>query len=522
MKLELKAKQEVSLAADKTGPKAWDNRCRWADMIREDIAAMFVPYSCIHKGGFGGVTAILKMLEPHSAEICLAVENGTVEAKMAAWLSNMRKTITGMEEEITAFGVESKESECEDSSLEAGADAQVVVRADGEAIDSSSKTQKLSDTGVQGIGVGDLSAQVSEVHNLEAQCSEAPISPELGKSDGSGSKRLRERSDDAENQLLVVTTSPRNGSVTHVLQWAEETLQRLKQVGELGNDEIIDLGVALLNLYFPGAIVSALNSQVWRQSKSVPRFALEVLKWKFFVMPWYFEPQKHFVAVCVVDANSSYPQIFVYDDLPGFGQHEMIAIEIICMIEMAQGGKLAEWDIQTCLHSVPVTRQVRGSNECYLSTVLNMVIVVATGATSGPLFQYDQIRRNQLRASLLAIAEWQKRENNAVTVAIPPEMIEAFKSCIMGLARVEIGGAVAELTREQPIVVGGAESEPKRAKTFVVAETEVEEQIVEAGEGERRGVADESDQKRLKIEDSLEYLRLVEKSLDSEAFDEFY
>ncbi len=390
MKLELEAKNEVSKVGEAIGSDAWGNWCRWAKMIRQNVAAMLLPYSCIHKDGFGGAKAIAKMLEPFNAEICIAIEEENVGAKLDELVGSIQKKADDLKLRIAA----------------------------------------LSAKGVSGMAD-------AKFENREE----------------SGAPPDEEKDEDQAAVVGFEGPNKRNVPRTHVLDWKEEegeSFDRLKQVGAFGNDEMIDLGLALFldQCFSLAVVVSSLKCQLWRQKKSVPKFAPNLLQSKVVVMPWHFKDQKHFVGVCIVDPNSNCPQIFVYDDVMGYVRHEVIARELTEMIEQTQGRKLADWDLKKCLHSVRVSQQKGGSNECWLSTLLNLGIVAAFGEMEGPRFLYKDEKRKRLRACLVAIAEWQQNEKNDSLYAVPKELIDQFKSCILGVAAMETQEHVGQCSEQ--------------------------------------------------------------------------
>jgi hypothetical protein len=250
------------------------------------------------------------------------------------------------------------------------------------------------------------------------------------------------------------------------------------------------------------------------------------------------------VAVCIVDIGSDCPQIFIYNDLhPNRSQDEAVASKMVFLVKKLRAESVGDVLLQRNTRSVWVPHQRSLSNECWSSTILNMGIVAASGEAEGP-FEYKPASRFCLRECLVAIAEWQRREKNDSVNAIPQNLIEAFRSCILGaVARVEVEAesgerkvaTVEEPKQEelvvQPSVVDGEESEQKRAKICVAAteqgkpdvgteqsegEVEIEEpkqkqppvgqqlvdNVAKAGKPQEQQDGKESEQKRAKTDSS--------------------
>jgi hypothetical protein len=533
-KLELKAKHEVSLVGGNAGRKAWENRCRWAEMMRQDIAAMFVPYSCIHDGKFGGSKAILTMLEPYSAEICRAIENGTVESKMTAWLTEMRKAIIDLEQKIAALEAESAD----------------VVEERGSPPDAEEKDSVSDHTGVNA-GTDKGVENLFGSSGLKKSSSDVPIVLREA-DDENGRKRLREESYGvAENQArtaaAVATFSASAGQnrsislVREVFLQSPDTLERLTGESKFGDDRIMDSAAALLSSFFPGAFVLSLSMfeslrLALERDKKLPRFVEDLLKSKLVVLPVHLPG--HFVAACIANIASD-PYIFIYNDLnPNRSQDETVASKMVALVKKLRGGKGRDLFLNPSTRTVWVPPQRPGSNECWRSTILNMGIVAASGEATGP-FEYKQESRDALRQCLIAIAK--ETKNEGVTIdAIPPHLVEAFKKCILGAVAqgVEMGSggggnvATVEVAKVQVPAVdnadeleqshapqqrAGAESDPKRAKMSVdgTDQQEGDEKAVEMQEQPHVFNNGESELKRNKVnplyqsEDSFDWAQYI-------------
>jgi len=480
VELALEAKKAVSTAGAKIGPKAWKNWCRWAEMIRKNGAAMFVPYACIHKGGFGGADAIGKLLEPFTADICHAVEEESVAAKLEELMVSSQKTVDELTQRIAALGVEAKKRE------EPGRLPTV------EKVEAGSKEHKVDD------GLNDIPEK--EVESVPAQreagfLEKAGLPPLIviklrkkADADGSGSKQPRAERDIVENQDVAFDSQSKTSMQrTCVLEWTQETLRLLKQVGKPGNDEIIDLGVTLVKTWLPQSVslVSSLNLGALRRGlerKDLPAFVKDLLKAKLVVFPVHL-PQSvvqggHFVAVCIMNIDSDCPQICIYDDANLKRFHPSIAKDVRLLVEGIRGKSVG-----TLWKSVAVSQQMGGSMECWLSAIINIGIIAAFEKTDGDLFLYGDETRKCMRGCLIAIAELQRREKNDLVDAIPRYLMDAFKNCILGaVAAVGVGVGEGEQNVEnvevQPVLdvvqpkqeeegeplVEGRESDPKRAK----------------------------------------------------------
>ena len=278
-----------------------------------------------------------------------------------------------------------------------------------------------------------------------------------------------------------------------------DTLKGLTERNKEGNDAIMDSGAALISACFHEAFVLSLSmfeslQRTLECNKKLP-FVEELLKSKLVVLPVHLPG--HFVVACIENIASEDPQIFIYNDLhPNHGHYETVKGKMVSLVKKLRRGKGREVFLNRRAQIVRVPLQRPGSNECWLSTILNMGIVAASGEATGP-FEYKQESRNALRQCLIEIAKWQRAEKEkgimpeCVAIdAIPLDLVEAFKKCILNAVTQGVdmgsggGGNVAMVDKIQVLPVDnadelkqepshvpqqqdGAESEPKRAKMSV-------------------------------------------------------
>ncbi len=233
---------------------------------------------------------------------------------------------------------------------------------------------------------------------------------------------------------------------TCVKDWSPTTWKRLEEKNLFGNDETISLAAAQVNSWMcPTKNCVFCETYLFERfvDCGFPRVSKWVKKWgadcSLLCVPVHVGGS-HFVLAVVIDANSDRPRIVICDDLGrSCVTHEKVAETVLKLLLNWQKTYLKkDWEVDNLemykdtklkkyWSSAKVPLQLIGSNECWLSTILNGGLVI--GNETLDVFDYSQSLRDQLRESLLEIAQWQKKKARFAIAAIPHDLKCRFLAC---------------------------------------------------------------------------------------------